>query len=109
MLVPAFFGVAERVVDQVLDRLADRELLPPKAIVFGTNMPLLGALREQWNGKIEIVTILLPQASQSMLEAANVVLERERVDLSIWAGCETAIPGRPRWRALRYFFAAAAA
>lgn len=54
MLVPALFGVAEPVVDQVLDRLADQELLP--------------------------------QALQSMLEAASVVLERERVDLSdlVW-------------------------
>jgi hypothetical protein len=74
-----FFGLDERLVDELLDRIASCGFTPEACLVFGTDMALLGALASQWSSAPAVVIVHMAQPSQTMLQAADIIIEREGV------------------------------
>ena len=90
---PVFCGVAEPLVDEVLDHLSDADKLPARCLVLGTDMNLLGALCRQWSGQVEVVVVVMPHLAKGMLDAAMLVALNEGClpeDL-VWVGGRQAV------------------
>jgi hypothetical protein len=86
MRTAVFFGVHEALVDEALDHLAGSGRLPVRCIVVGTNMPLLGALCEQWQCHLELTVVCMPRPSEHMLDATRMLTVDEGLDprLLVW-------------------------
>ncbi|WP_428422723.1 hypothetical protein [Methylibium sp.] len=100
---PVFFGLAEPVVDQVLEHLSDFSGPPDRCFVYGSDMQLLGALVEQWKTRVEIVVVLVPQLGIDTLDAAILILEHEGLEPSAAAwvcGTAEAAELSREWRAV---------
>lgn len=75
-----FFGVDERLVDELLDRIWSSELVPEQCLVFGTDMPLLGALNSQWRGTLGVTIVHMPRVAEHLLEAASIIMASEGIN-----------------------------
>jgi hypothetical protein len=74
-----FFGVDERLVDELLDRIWSSGLVPEKCLVFGTDMPLLGALDSQWRRALGVTIVHMPRIDEHLLEAASLIMASEGI------------------------------
>lgn len=72
-----FLGVEEPEVDRILECLNDLDSLPTRCVAFGSHMPHLAALCEQWKSQLAVTIVLLPGVAKDMTEAAEIILENE--------------------------------
>ena len=81
----AAFGMPEQQVDALIESIISTVAEPVRWVVFGTDMNLLAALDRQWSGSVELVLACLPAANETMIEAAQMILENEGLDPSVVA------------------------
>lgn len=70
-----FVGVEEAEVDRIFECLHDLGGLPIRCMVFGSHMPHLAALCEQWKSQLDLSIVLLAGDATNMTEAAEIILE----------------------------------
>lgn len=71
----AFVGVEEPEVNRILECLNDLTGLPNRCMVFGSHMPHLAALCEQWKSQLDVSIVLVPSNARNVTEAAESILE----------------------------------
>jgi hypothetical protein len=81
-----FFGLDERLVDVLLGHVFSSGCVPERCLVFGKDMPLLGALVSQWGGTLDVMIVHMPRPDATMLEAATLVMAREGIapEMVVW-------------------------
>jgi hypothetical protein len=92
------FGVPERCVDEMIERLHGGFAEPGRWLVFGHDMALLGAIHEHWNDTIDITIALLPATDAMLVDVAVDIATHERVtpDRCAWVHGAGVVGAPPR-------------
>ena len=79
------FGLPPSLVDELIDEVVGTSIAPARWVVFATDMSLLGALSAAWQNRIQITLCAMPEANQTMVDAAVDILCHENVQLKFSA------------------------
>ncbi len=76
-----FFGLAEPLVDDILEELTARGCCPRRGLVLGVDMNRLAGLAAHWSSQIELVVVRLPASGPEYLDVVEPILEREGISI----------------------------